>query len=81
MRPVAVIIPDELAQQAAKVILVEDDHVIEQFSTASPDPAFGHAVLQRTLVSGPQRPDSNTANRVADVDRENRVVIEQKEAR
>jgi len=45
VRPVVMVIANELVHQAFQMALVEHDYVVKQIMTAGADPAFGHAVL------------------------------------
>src|SRR5260370_41024717 len=53
VRAVLVVIGNVLSQQSAKVTLVEDDGVIEQFAPHASDPALCGAVLPRASQSRP----------------------------
>jgi hypothetical protein len=44
MRPVSVVITDELGQHRCQVLLVEDDDVVEPLSTKCPDYSFDDRV-------------------------------------
>jgi hypothetical protein len=45
VRPIFMVIAHILGQQPLEVLLVQDDHVIQQVSTATSDPALGDTVL------------------------------------
>src|SRR5215470_11616269 len=48
MGAVVVIVPDKRGDQSFQMGLVEGNHVIQQFATASPDPSFRDSILPRT---------------------------------
>jgi hypothetical protein len=52
------------------MLFVENDDVIEQFPPASTDPALGHPILPRTLVTGPQRLNPDVTESVMNLGRE-----------
>jgi hypothetical protein len=47
MRPVVVVVADVLGRQSLQVAFVKHDHMVEQITTAVPDPALGDAILPR----------------------------------
>ena len=50
MRSVLVVVPHELAQQRPKVLLIQDDEMVETLSPKRPDQSFGNGVhLRRQL--------------------------------
>jgi hypothetical protein len=51
VRAVVVVIGKELSQQPPKVLLVQHNHVIEQFPPAGTDPALGDTVQPRLLYA------------------------------
>ena len=52
MRPVGIVVGDELAQNRAQVLLVQDDEVVEALAPQRPDDTLGHGVgLYRQLHS------------------------------
>ncbi len=53
MRPIFVVIGPVLVEQAPKVLLVENDDVVEQFAAYRTHQALGYSVLPWTLVAGP----------------------------
>jgi hypothetical protein len=55
MSPVFVVIADIVSQQPSQVSLVQNDHMIEQVVTHTPDPALGDAVLPRASKSSSDR--------------------------
>ena len=48
MDAVVVVVIDVFAEKASKVVFVQDDHVIEQFSAYAPDPSLGNPILPWT---------------------------------
>ena len=58
VRPVVVIVPDVVLDQPAELFLIQDDDVIEKFSTYVANPAFSDSVLPRALVGGADGLDS-----------------------
>jgi hypothetical protein len=63
-------------QQSAKVTLVEDDGVIEQFATHASDPALCGAVLPRASESRPRWAQAECIHRCEDSVAEDRVSVE-----
>jgi len=55
---VGVVVLDGFAEKALEVLLVQHDHVIEQFPTSTPDPSRGDPILPRTSERRPPRLDS-----------------------
>ena len=66
MRPVVVIVPDVILEQPTELLVVEDDDVIEEFSTYVAHPAFSDAVLPRALVGSADGLDFDGANDMSD---------------
>ncbi len=58
MGSVVVIVGDVLPEKLPEVALVENDDVIEEFASETPDPALRNAVLPRTAVCRSGRPDA-----------------------
>ena len=54
VRAVLMVVGNVLSQQSAKVTLVEDDGVIEQFATHASDPALCDTVLPRASEGRPR---------------------------
>src|SRR3989449_11446065 len=54
VRAVLMVVGNVLSQQSAKVTLVEDDGVIEQFATNASDPALCDTVLPRASEGRPR---------------------------
>ena len=80
MDSVFVVVGDVVAKKMSQVPLVDHDHVIQQFASKGPDPAFRDSVLPRTPVSGPLGLDSELADRLGDAIREDRVVVVDQES-
>ena len=55
MSAVLVVVTDIVFQQPSQMLLVHDDHVIQQVSPYASNPALSDAVLPRTSKSGPGR--------------------------
>src|SRR5271157_2774446 len=55
MSPVFVVIPDVFFQQSSQVSLVQNDHMVKQLPTHTPNPALGDAVLPGTSKRGSDR--------------------------
>src|ERR1700751_1306778 len=54
MRPVLVIVGDVFLHQTLQMSFVEDDHMVEQIASATPNPAFCDAILPRTSETRPR---------------------------
>ena len=63
---VGVVIVDVFAEESSKVVLVQDDHVIEQLSASTPDPSFGNPILPRASEGRSSRLDSKILDRLCD---------------
>ena len=63
--PVGVVVFDVFAEQASKVVLVHDDHVIEQFFASTPDPSLGNPILPGASKSRPPRLDSDLVDHLS----------------
>jgi hypothetical protein len=48
VRPIFMVIAHILSHQPLEVLLIQDDHVVQQVSSATPDPALRDTVLPRT---------------------------------
>src|SRR6516165_8787849 len=62
VRSIFVVVADIFGQQSFQMAFVDHDHVVEQVTPATFNPAFRHAVLPQTLIrrsdwSDPQRSD------------------------
>src|SRR5271166_2363515 len=55
MSPVFVVIANVFVQQSSQVPLVQNDHMVKQLPTHTPNPALGDAVLPRTSKRGSDR--------------------------
>src|ERR1035441_6323711 len=80
MRPIFMVVANVLGQHPLEVLLIQDDHVIQQVSSATPDPALCHTVLPRTAKgrAGGMAPQvSHLRNHIRS---ELLVAIEQKES-
>ena len=53
--PIFMVVAHILGHQPLEVLLIQDDHVVQQVSSATPDPALRHTVLPRTAKSCPGR--------------------------
>ena len=52
MRPILVVVAHILSHQPLQMPLIEDDHVVEQVSSAAPYPTLSDAVLPRAAKRG-----------------------------
>ena len=52
MRPVVVVVADVFTHQALEMAFVQDDHMVEQVSTAVSYPAFGDTILPWAAKAG-----------------------------
>src|SRR5664279_1055066 len=75
MSSVFVVITDIVFQQSSQMPLVQDDHVVEQLPTHTPNPALRDTVLPRTSKGGADRFCALLLNRSDDVCRELRVAV------
>jgi hypothetical protein len=76
MSSVLVIIADVLFQQPSQVLLVEDDHVIEQVPSYTANPAVRNSVLPGTAECGPDGLRANGFHGRNDFGTELRIAIE-----
>ena len=76
MSPVFVIIADVFLQQSSQVSPVQNDHVVEQIPTHTPNPSLGDAVLPGTAKSGSDRFHTVLLDSPDDVSREFRIPVE-----
>jgi len=53
VRPIFMVVANILGHQPFEVPLVQDDHVVQQVSSATPDPALRDTVLPRTAKGSP----------------------------
>ncbi len=63
------------------MVLVQDDHVIEQLSPCAPNPSLRDPVLPRAPECRSLRLDAKILNRFANLIREDRIVIEDEKSR
>ena len=77
MRSVIMVVVEELSQQPAKMLLVQNDHVIEQLAPASTDPALRDAVLPGAAEAGPNGANFHAPEGSAYLGRKDRVPIHQ----
>src|SRR5215469_2073965 len=79
MSPVFVVIADVFFQQSSQMSLVQDDHMIEQVPTHTPNPPLGDAILPGTSKSGSDRFRAVLHEGRDDISRELRVAVEDQE--
>jgi len=53
---VVVVVGDVFLEESSQMEFAEDDDVVEQFASDTPDPTLGDAVLPRTAIRRPRRP-------------------------
>ena len=75
MRPVLVIIADEVIHEGLQMAFVEHDHMIKQFATAAANEPFRNAILPGTSETGPFRSDTEALYGIDDVGVEVRCPI------
>ena len=76
MNPIVVMIADVLAKEPPKVVFIECDHMIEELTAATADPAFRDPVLPRRLHAGALRRQPCGFEKLNHVGIEFRVVVE-----
>src|SRR2546423_1618436 len=81
VRAVLMVVGNVLSQQSAKVTLVEDDRVIEQFATHASDPALCDTVLPRASEGRPRGAQAEGIHRCEDPVAEYRVPVDDQMAR
>ena len=64
MGAIVVIIPDVLSHEAFQMAFVQNDHMIQQISTAASHPALGHSILPRTTKCGANWLTSQRSSRI-----------------
>jgi hypothetical protein len=79
MSPVLVVIADVFVQQSSQVPLVQNDHMVKQLPTHTPNPSLGDAILPRTTKSSSDRFCSIPFDARDDVRGELRVAVEDQE--
>jgi len=73
------VVANILEHQPLEVLLVQDDHVIQQVSSATPDPALSDTVLPWTAEGSADGLASQVSHSGNYISSELRIVIEQKE--
>ena len=58
MRSVIVVVANLLIQEALEMTFIQDDHMVEQISTATPNPSFCNAILPGAPEAGSLRLNS-----------------------
>lgn len=58
MRPVIMVITNEIGHEALQMPLVEHDDMVEQIASAASHEPFGHAILPRTSERSPNGLDA-----------------------
>lgn len=53
VRPILMVVANVLGHQPLEVLLIQDDHVVQQVSSTTPHPALRDTVLPRTTEAGP----------------------------
>jgi len=74
------VVANILEHQPLEVLLVQDDHVIQQVSSATPDPALSDTVLPWTAEGSADGLASQVSHSGNYISSELRIVIEQKES-
>ncbi len=64
MDSVGVVVLDVFAEKALKVLLIQNDHVVEKLPASAADPSFRNPVLPGASKGRPPRLDSNMLDRV-----------------
>ena len=75
MSPVFVIIAEVFFQQSSQLSLVQNDHMVEQLPTHTPNPTLGDAVLPGTSKSSSDRLHAILFDGPDDVSRKLRVAV------
>src|SRR5215469_1322507 len=78
MRSILMVVADILGQQPLQVPLVQDNHVIEQVSSTTPDPTLRNPVLPRTAKGSADRLASHLFRERHHVAAKLRVSVEHK---
>ena len=81
MSAVLVVIMDIVIQQPPQVPLIKNDHVIQEISAYTANPAFGSSALPRTAKGGAYRLGTHRCHSRDNVGTELRIAIEDQEAR
>src|SRR5262249_21250454 len=80
MRPVMVVIADVLSHKPFQMPFVQNNHMIQQVSSAASHPALRHPVLPRATKSGAHGPASHLSRKRHHVIAKFRVTVEQQES-
>ena len=67
---VVVVVIDIFPKKASKVVLVQDDHVIQQLPASAANPSLGNPILPWTSKGRSSRGNSNVLDRFGDPFRE-----------
>jgi hypothetical protein len=62
---VGVVIVDAFAEEVSEVVLVQNDHVIQQLPASATDPSQGNPILPWTSKGCPLRLDSEMADHLS----------------
>src|SRR6266508_3549236 len=81
MRPIPVVIRQVLAEQPPKMLVVENDDVVEQVAPYRPHESLGHPVLPRALVARPRGLEPHRLDRGDHCSGEDRVAVEHQVSR
>jgi hypothetical protein len=76
LNAVLLVIAHVVADQAAKVLLIHRDDMVEDLAAAASDPSFGHSVLPRCLNARPFRLKSSGLQEGNYVGVEDRIAIQ-----
>ena len=63
---VGVVVVDVIAEEASKVVLVQDDNVIQQLPASAANPSLGNPILPWTSQGRSLRFNSNVLDRLGD---------------
>ena len=63
---VGVVVVDVFAKKLSKMVLVQDDHVIQHLSASAADLSLGNPILPRAPKGRPLRLDSKILDRLRD---------------
>src|SRR5215470_12357174 len=80
MRPVMVVVADVLGQEPFQMPLIQNDHMIQQVSTATSHPALRNTILPRATESGAHGPASHLCRGRHHVIAKLRVTVEQQKS-
>src|SRR5437868_15392839 len=79
MRSILVVVAHVFCHESLEMPLIEDNYVIQQVSSATPNPALSNPVLPRAAIRGAHRSASHLPRGGDYVAAELRVVIEQED--